>query len=136
MRTVVVVVALALAACGFAPEEPFAGTRTGDGIAPWRDLGPAPVCLGNEFLGPVAAAPGGFCFDRSQVEAPCTGDDDCRSREACVCGRCTVPYCATASDCAGGRGNADHRCHASSAATVTVGTTSTAIAPVTRAGVK
>ncbi|MBK9032427.1 MAG: hypothetical protein IPL61_14140 [Myxococcales bacterium] len=103
---------LALAACGFASEEPFSGARTGDGVAPWRDLGPAPVCLGNQFLGPVAAAPGGFCFDRSQIEAPCADDGDCRSREACVCGRCTVPYCATASDCAADRvcTFSQHRC--------------------------
>ncbi len=99
MRIVVVASLVLAAACGFAPEEPFSGTRTGDGIAPWRDLGPAPVCLGNQFLGPAAAGPGGFCFSRSTVEAPCADDGDCRSREACVCGRCTVPYCATASDC-------------------------------------
>lgn len=108
-----VIVALALAAgCGFAPEEPFSGTRTGDGIAPWRDLGPAPVCLGNQFLGPDGTPAGGFCFGRSLLEASCNDDGDCRSREACVCGRCTVPYCATASDCAGGRvcTFSQHRC--------------------------
>lgn len=89
--------------CGFAPEERFSGAQVGDGIAPWRDLGPAPVCLGNEFLGPAGTPPGGFCFGRSVVEAPCTDAGDCRSREACVCGRCTVAYCATASDCAADR---------------------------------
>lgn len=104
--------ALALAACGFAPEEPFDGVRIGDGIAPWRDLGPAPVCLGNEFLGPPGAPSGGFCFDRNQVEAPCTSDRQCASREACVCGQCVVAYCATASDCVAGRvcTFSQHRC--------------------------
>jgi hypothetical protein len=106
------VVAVLVAGCGFAPEQPFSGTRVGDGIAPWRDLGPAPVCLGNQFLGPVTAPPGGFCFDRNLIEAPCTDDGDCASREACVCGRCTVPYCATASDCADDRvcTFSQHRC--------------------------
>ena len=70
--------AVIAAGCGFAPEEPFSGTRAGDGIAPWRDLGPAPVCLGNQFLGPDGTAAGGFCFDRSAIEAPCATDDVCR----------------------------------------------------------
>jgi len=111
MRAAWVAIALA-AGCGFAPEEPFSGARSGDGIAPWRDLGPAPVCLGNQYLGPDGTAAGGFCFDRSAIEAPCTTDGDCRSREACVCGRCTVPYCATQSDCAADRvcTFSQHRC--------------------------
>ncbi|MEZ4402549.1 MAG: hypothetical protein R3B06_21175 [Kofleriaceae bacterium] len=104
--------ALAVAACGFAPEERLSGARTGDGIAPWRDLGPAPVCLGNEFLGPPGTPAGGFCFGRSVVEAPCTTDAECGSREQCTCGRCTIAYCATASDCPAGRvcTFAQHRC--------------------------
>lgn len=98
--------------CGFAPETPFSGLQAGDGIAPWRDLGPAPVCLGNQYLGPPATPAGGFCFDRNLVEAPCTRDDQCGSREACVCGKCSVAYCATASDCASDRvcTFAQHRC--------------------------
>ncbi len=94
---------LALAACGFLPEDDFTGARVGDGIAPWTDLGPAPTCLGNQFLGPPTSSPGGFCYDRNQVEDPCLDDDDCESRETCVCGRCTVAYCTSASDCSGGR---------------------------------
>lgn len=96
--------ALALAAgCGFLPEDDFTGARVGDGVAPWTDLGPAPTCLGNQFLGPPTSLPGGYCFDRNQLEAPCLDDDECGSRETCVCGRCTVAYCTTASDCGGGR---------------------------------
>jgi hypothetical protein len=104
-------VALA-AGCGFAPEDAFSGARVGDGIAPWTDLGPAPVCLGNQFLGPATQPAGGFCFSRNLVEPPCTRDDQCGSREACMCGRCTVPYCATASDCAADRvcTFSQHRC--------------------------
>jgi hypothetical protein len=103
------VLALALAssivaaACGFGPEQDFAGARTGDGIAPWTDLGPAAICVGNEFLGPPGSPPGGFCFDRNRPESPCRTDDDCASREACTCGRCTVQYCTSASDCDRGR---------------------------------
>ena len=108
----VAILVAGVAACGFAPEEPFSGIRIGDGIAPWRDLGPAPVCLGNQFLGPAAAPAGGFCFDRNRIEAPCTRDGQCGSREACVCGQCAVAYCATASDCGADRvcTFSQHRC--------------------------
>jgi hypothetical protein len=98
-----VLLLLGVVACGFLPEDDFTGKRAGDGIAPWADLGPAQVCLGGQYLGPPDSPPGGLCFDENVVEAPCTGDDQCRSREACVCGRCTVPYCSSASDCAPGR---------------------------------
>ena len=101
MRAAVILVLLA--GCGFLPEDDFTGARVGDGIAPWTDLGPAPACLGNQFLGPPASLPGGYCFDRNQVEPPCRDDGDCASRETCMCGRCTVQYCAAASECGGGR---------------------------------
>jgi hypothetical protein len=111
-RALVLLIVLGAGGCGFLPEDDFTGKRAGDGIAPWTDLGPAQVCLGNEFLGPPDTTPGGLCFASTSQEAPCTGDDDCRSREACVCGRCTVAYCATASDCSGGRvcSFSEHRC--------------------------
>ncbi len=96
-------IAVLIGGCGFLPEDDFTGARVGDGVAPWTDLGPAPVCLGNQFLGPPTSLPGGFCYDRNQVEDPCLRDDDCESRETCVCNRCTIAYCTAASDCAGGR---------------------------------
>lgn len=107
-----VIAALWVGACGFLPEDDFTGKRAGDGIAPWTDLGPVQVCLGNEYLGPPDSTPGGLCFDQATQEAPCTADDDCRSREACVCGRCTIAYCSTASDCSGERicSFSEHRC--------------------------
>ncbi len=92
-----------VAGCGFLPEDDFTGKRAGDGIAPWTDLGPVQVCLGNQYLGPAESPPGGLCFDQNISETPCGRDTDCGSREACVCGRCTVAYCAAASDCAAGR---------------------------------
>jgi hypothetical protein len=113
MRSLVLIAFLAAsAACGFLPEDDFTGKRAGDGIAPWADLGPAQVCLGNEYLGPPDTTPGGLCSPTNSQEAPCLVDGDCRSREACVCGRCTVAYCATASDCSAGRvcTFAEHRC--------------------------
>jgi hypothetical protein len=96
-------VAAATAACGLLPEDDFTGKRVGDGIAPWQDLGPVRVCLGNEYLGPADEPAGGMCVDDNGSNAPCVADGDCRSREACVCGRCTVAFCATAADCGPGR---------------------------------
>jgi hypothetical protein len=112
MRGALLVCLLGVAACGFLPEDDYTGKRAGDGIAPWADLGPAQVCLGNEFLGPPASTPGGLCFAETTQEARCTGDDQCRSRELCVCGRCTIAYCATASDCPADRicSFSEHRC--------------------------
>lgn len=101
-----------LAGCGFFPEDDFTGQRAGDGIAPWQDLGPIQVCVGNQYLGPPDSVAGGLCFDASRTESVCVRDGDCETREACVCGRCTVAYCSTASDCGNGRTCtfAEHRC--------------------------
>ena len=56
-----VLVLIFVTACGLAPSPDFTGTRTGDGVAPWRDLGPVEVCFGDQFLGPPDSPPGGFC---------------------------------------------------------------------------
>ncbi|HTJ41296.1 MAG TPA: hypothetical protein VL463_04345, partial [Kofleriaceae bacterium] len=103
---------LIMTACGLAPSPDFTGTRTGDGVAPWRDLGPVEVCFGDQFLGPPDSPPGGFCEAITQPQTPCATDGDCRSRESCVCGRCSVAYCSAASDCAEGRvcSFSEHRC--------------------------
>lgn len=103
MRGLCIGVLVALAGCGFAPEEDFTGTRVGDGIAPWTELGAVQICLGTEFLGPPDDPPGGLCTSNTLVQAPCLDDGDCRSRESCVCGRCIVQYCRTNSDCGSGR---------------------------------
>lgn len=103
-RAVTIAAVLAvLTGCGFAPEDDFTGTRVGDGIAPWTDLGAVQLCLGTVFLGPPADPPGGMCTANTLVQAPCLADGDCRSRESCVCGRCIVQYCRTNSDCGNGR---------------------------------
>ena len=104
MRSAIIAALIALAAgCGFAPSDDFTGRRAGDGIAPWQDLGPVYLCIGNEFIGPPDSEAGGLCSSQSVVEAQCVADDDCRSRETCVCGRCTIQYCTALSDCRGAR---------------------------------
>ena len=112
IRSVACLVAIVVAGCGLAPApEPFQPTA-GTGIAPWTELGPAQICLGEQALGPPTSAPGGLCVAAAAEAAGCTDDSGCGSREACVCGRCTVAYCAAASDCAAPRvcNFADHRC--------------------------
>ncbi|HEX5061501.1 MAG TPA: hypothetical protein VFV99_19170 [Kofleriaceae bacterium] len=89
-----------------------AAPTSGTGIAPWTELGAAQVCLGEQTLGPPTSAVGGFCTDADANGAACTDDSACDSRQTCVCGRCTVAYCATASDCAAPRvcNFTEHRC--------------------------
>jgi|GEM_PF-1988266 len=96
-------IAAVLAGCGFAPSDDFTGTRVGDGIAPWSELGAVQICLGTEFVGPPDDPPGGLCTSNTLVQSPCLSDGDCRARESCVCGRCIVQYCRTNSDCGAGR---------------------------------
>jgi len=102
----------ALVACGQAPSPDFTGTRAGDGVAPWKDLGPVELCFGDRFIGAPDTPPGGFCESITQPQPPCNVDADCGSRETCVCGRCTVAYCSAASDCGDGRvcSFSEHRC--------------------------
>jgi hypothetical protein len=103
---------LALAACGLwpGPDPSPAGPASAGG--PWQDLGAVQLCLGDQVLGPPAAPPGGLCVKTSAADAPCLTDAACGSREACVCGRCVVPYCTAASDCGPGSSCtfATHRC--------------------------
>jgi hypothetical protein len=55
--------------------------------------------VGNDLVGAPTSDPGGLCSAPAALEAPCLHDRDCRSRESCVCGRCTVQYCTANSDC-------------------------------------
>jgi len=89
--------------CGFAPEDDFTGTRVGDGIAPWAEIGAVQICLGTVFIGPPDDPAGGLCTSNTLVQEPCLADNDCGSRESCVCGRCIVQYCRVNSDCGNGR---------------------------------
>jgi hypothetical protein len=99
--------------CGLGPGPDPAGEHATTGTAPWADLGPAKVCLGTEGLAPPASPPGGLCIPAAAPAAtPCLSDASCGSREACVCGACVVPYCASATDCEAPRtcNFSQHRC--------------------------
>jgi hypothetical protein len=98
------------AGCGLGPAPDQFTPTSGTGIAPWSELGAAQLCLGEQTLGPPTSSVGGFCA--SDEGARCGDDSACDSRQVCVCGRCTVAYCATASDCAAPRvcNFTEHRC--------------------------
>jgi hypothetical protein len=107
------IVALLAAGCGLAPNESFTGKRVADGVAAWRDLGSVELCLGNGRVGPGGSAVGGLCADRNlPVERTCNRDDECRTREVCMCGRCTIKYCSSNAECGPGRACAfsERRC--------------------------
>jgi len=91
---------LLVCGCGLGPAPDQATPVAGDGIAPWTDLGAAQVCLGDQSLGGPATLNGGLCVGINVPDAtPCVRDSDCRDRELCGCGRCTVAYCDATSDC-------------------------------------
>jgi hypothetical protein len=100
-----------LVGCGLAPEGGSVGGPSA-GITPWDDLGTVVVCRGEQSFGPPASPPGGLCVRADFTAAACTADSECRSREVCFCGRCTVEFCAAASDCVAPRfcNFAQHRC--------------------------
>ncbi len=96
MRLKRVLVLTVFAGCGFAAEPPFDGVRVPD-VAPWQDVGPLTICDGTTRLGPGDEDAVGLCG--TQGGASCAADPDCRSRERCVCGKCTVAVCDTADEC-------------------------------------
>ena len=100
-----------LAACGLGPT-PETPPPASTGNAPWREIGVTQVCLGEQAFAPPDTLPGGLCVRETFVGAACTSDAECRSRESCECGRCTVAYCAVSSDCEAPRfcNFAQHRC--------------------------
>jgi hypothetical protein len=89
--------ALLLAGCGFTGEPPYDGRRIAD-VAPWEDVGPLTICDGPTRLGTLDADAVGLCAGATPAAA-CGADGDCRSRERCVCGRCTVAVCDSADEC-------------------------------------
>lgn len=103
MRGSLVTLLLCATACGFGPQDAFTGTRQPDGIGSWENLGALQLCLADDRVGPPAAGPGGFCVDlNTPPEATCNEDRDCASRERCVCGLCTVPFCSSNAECPAG----------------------------------
>lgn len=88
----------AVAGCGFEHESPFAGRRLPD-VASWQDLGPVTICDGARRIVAPSLGDAGLCTPAGATPAACTADADCRSRERCVCGRCTVAVCDSADEC-------------------------------------
>jgi hypothetical protein len=107
-----ILLAAHLVGCGLGPVPDTFAPTSGDGIAPWSELGAALVCDGDRAFGPPASATGGLCVSTAASPTSCETDDQCASRESCVCGRCTVAYCASEVDCAAPRtcNFAQHRC--------------------------
>ncbi len=87
---------LCITGCGFVGEAPFAGRRVPD-VAPWQDVGPLTICDGATRLGSPGEDAAGVCGLTDG--AACATDDGCRSRERCVCGRCTVAVCDSGDEC-------------------------------------
>jgi hypothetical protein len=110
MRGVLVLVACA--GCGLGPVPDTFQPTAGTGIAPWSELGAAQICLGDQTLGPPTGVVGGFCTNADDPAVACNDDSACASRQSCNCGRCTVAYCETSSDCAAPRtcNFVEHRC--------------------------
>lgn len=111
MARALVVAALAVVGCGTlgSTDDPRGPAL---GITPWRDDAPLTVCRGEFALAPPTSQPGGLCVRATAAAIECQTDRDCASRELCHCGRCTVAYCAVASDCDPPRSCnfAQHRC--------------------------
>ena len=98
----VVLSALALGQCTMVEEPLWSGNRLKSGVAPFRDLGGVEICVADHRLGTPDTELAGFCVPKSQpARATCAVDADCRSRESCVCGFCTVKYCTRNDECGG-----------------------------------
>src|SRR6185312_9584652 len=93
MRTLALFLCVVAAGCGFEREAPYAGARVPD-VAPWSDLGPVDLCLAAARI----VAPS-LCGTAAAAGASCASDGDCKSRERCVCGACTVAVCDSADEC-------------------------------------
>lgn len=110
-----------IAGCGLAPAPATEPPPAGGGNAPWADVGNPSVCLGELALDAPTATVGAFCLSPlTPATHACAVDGDCRTREACVCGKCVVAYCGSQSDCPDGWtcDFTDHRCdHACTADT-------------------
>jgi len=93
--------ALALVACGALEQKERSGQRLADGVSPYRRAAAVEVCQGSAEI--VATAPPtgeqGVCRPADRSVQGCGRDADCGSREACVCGRCTVRLCEFSRDC-------------------------------------
>ncbi len=98
------VVGVVLSGCTLAEEPLWSGSRLVNGVSPYKDLGGVEICVADHRLGTPDTDLAGFCVPRSApARATCGSDGDCRSRESCVCGFCTVKYCTRNDECGEGR---------------------------------
>ncbi len=108
-------VAALAAGCGFERAAPYAGARVPD-VAPWSDVGPVTLCDSGARLVAPSLGSAGICMPAAAgAGARCTSDGDCRSRERCLCGSCSVAVCDSADECGPAGGPfvctfADRRC--------------------------
>jgi len=114
MRTLALFLCVVAAGCGFEREAPYAGARVPD-VAPWSDLGPVDLCLAAARIVAPSLGSAGLCGTAAAAAASCASDGDCKSRERCVCGACTVAVCDSADECGPADGGfvctfSDRRC--------------------------
>jgi hypothetical protein len=88
---------LIICGCGFTGEKPFSGRQQRD-VAPWEELSALTFCQAQTRIGTPTSKPGGLCTDGTPGKS-CAADGDCRSRERCACGQCTVLLCDSADEC-------------------------------------
>lgn len=102
--TAAVLLAILGAGCTLAEEPLWSGTRVKSGVAPFQDQGGVEICVADHRLGSPDTDLAGFCVPRSAPpRESCRVDEDCKSRESCVCGFCTVKYCTRNDECGEGR---------------------------------
>lgn len=95
---------VASTSCTMADEPLWGGSRLASGVVPYKDLGGVEICVADHRLGTPDTDLAGFCVPRTTpARASCTVDGDCRGRESCVCGYCTVKYCTRNDECGEGR---------------------------------
>lgn len=109
----IALIATLVAGCGFEREAPFAGRRIPD-VGPWQDLGALTICRAQARIVAPSLGAAGLCRTNAPLVA-CAADGDCKSRERCVCGHCTVAVCDSAEECGPTSGPfvcsfADRRC--------------------------
>ena len=89
-----------LCSCTLAPQDADSGVGLATGVAPFEEKGPLEICVATHRIAPPGGVIGGFC---QKKDAPllqdCSSDADCRGREACVCGKCTIKFCNRSDEC-------------------------------------
>ncbi len=86
--------------CTLGDQDDYSGLWLQTGITPYEEQGPLEICMANHRIAPPGSRLGGFCRKRdSERPVRCTSHKECRGRETCVCGECTVKYCTRTDEC-------------------------------------